>query len=434
MVCNLPAFRFPLSAFRFRTRFRSGISVLEVLISIGVASVGLLGVILLIPLADHQMNRGLVLERSNQVGANAFREFEIIGADNPNLWRQLTGSAPAVIAPARMGVDPFSNQTEVRRAFCLDPAFVFFNGSSLGTNNEDPRVFPYPPHPNPTLKMPRITLPGITLGLLGDGQANPGVLSWAHADSLFTSHDDLVFRRDDTDRTLPPLQLNYDGSDWNPAGTPGVNERTRSARGRFSWIATIVPHEKVGPNGDEYILSIVVFHNRDSTFAMTPGADESANERVVQIPFDPSNSISGFISAGVGGGDVAIAPLPTALQPAEKELEVRAGDWVMLSRRNPYFKRFGQNNNPIYGDAPHTHRWYRVVSADSEILQPGPPYAPAGSWVRFVTLDGPDFEPYNFNDYPAPWNQGYNQATIVKNVAAVFEKTIRLDTSSLWMQ
>jgi hypothetical protein len=51
-----------------------------------------------------------------------------------------------------------------------------------------------------------------------------------------------------------------------------------------------------------------------------------------------------------------------------------------------------------------------------------------------VTLDGPDFAPFDPNEYPAPHNNGINQVTIVKGVAAVFEKTIRLDTSSLWME
>ncbi|MBW3598289.1 MAG: hypothetical protein KY475_13580, partial [Planctomycetes bacterium] len=67
-------------------RISRGVSVLEVLISIGVASIGLLGVILLVPLADHQMNRGFMLERASQTGVNAVRDFEARGMHDPTTW------------------------------------------------------------------------------------------------------------------------------------------------------------------------------------------------------------------------------------------------------------------------------------------------------------------------------------------------------------
>jgi hypothetical protein len=290
--------------------------------------------------------------------------------------------------------------------------------------------------------MPRITLPGAALGNVGDGNANPGIFNLAHADSYFTSHDDLEFRRPTEDRTHPPVQLNRAGNDWLPDATAtfAPDERIRNARGRLSWMATLVPQEKVGPNGDEYVLSIIVFHSRDGSFSMTPAADDSANERVVHIPHNP-NTFSGFLSSGTGGGEVALMPLTTGLTQdvARLELELRAGDWIMLSRRNPYVNNHDTTTTPptpLYtGDAPHTHRWYRVLSADSDLVDSDSvANAPAGSWIRFVTLDGPDFAPYWAGDYTPPQPAGINQVTIVKGVVAVFEKTIRLDVSSMWME
>lgn len=438
-----------------RVAGRRGVTVLEVLISIGVASVGLLGAILLIPLADHQMNQGLVLERANQVGANAFREFDIREMNNPTRWIwHARGSTQVLTLPRDLHwpLDPNPNDAptnaplpQFREAFCLDPRFVAANGVTLGPNNEDPTQFPYVVDTNVSIfKMPRITLESFI------DTSPPNPLSAIHADSIFVALDDLDFRRPENDRTLAPVQRNNAGGerdddgdgdidgDWNPAETsPHASELARKAFGRMSWMATLAPHEKIDANGDEYVLSVVVFHNRDASFLMG-ATSESDNERVAQIPI--TGSYNGFISGGVGGGDVALMPRNASLTQAaaELELDVKAGDWVLLSRTNPYTLRrvvddtangfaagspvLDTNGNPITAQAPRSHRWYRVIAADSGLIDSDTiTNAPPDSWIRFVTLEGPDWP-----------TDRYTQVTLVKNVVAVFEKTVRLDTSSLW--
>ena len=69
-----------------RLRNRRGISILEVLFSIGIATIGLFGVLALIPFAVHQANVGLDIERGMTTGRNAMAEFKIRGYLDPNRW------------------------------------------------------------------------------------------------------------------------------------------------------------------------------------------------------------------------------------------------------------------------------------------------------------------------------------------------------------
>ena len=95
-------------------------------------------------------------------------------------------------------------------------------------------------------------------------------------------------------------------------------------------------------------------------------------------------------------------------------LDVRAGDWVLLTPTRPF------DVAPLVGDV---WRWYRVVSADDDVIDSNSgldPNAPPDHWIRYATLDGPDYAARE------------SQVIVVKGVVAVFEKTIRLDTSSLW--
>jgi hypothetical protein len=410
-----------------------GVTVLEVLISIGVAAVGLLGVILLIPLADHQMNRGFVLERANQVGANAFREFEVRGMHNPHNWKlyfPATGNYTSLPQPTYTNVQqppdgPVSfTRIEMvgspaapvayRRAFAIDPRMVANYFGLTAAEQTAVRRFPYN-NSNTIRWMPRLTLNSpATLALNPPGN---GSMTLTHADAVFIADDDLVFQRSNDDRTLPPLQLDNEGASWQfsaaAAGGPAPTQLTRQAQERMSWMATLVPQEPSGVVSrlsDLYVLSIVVYHQRDGALLI-----DEENERTLRIPL--TGSYNGFKAGGVGGGEVALFVDDTTYPGLSREeaLSVRAGDWVLLTPSLPFTVA------PLVGDQ---WRWYRVLAADSEVIDSDSgmdPNAPPDHWIRYVTLDGLD------------WTPRETQVIAVKNVVAVFEKTIRLETSSLWI-
>jgi hypothetical protein len=237
------------------------------------------------------------------------------------------------------------------------------------TRNPAGNQFPYTTLAG-VFSMPRLTLNG---GL--------GPMTAAQADSLFVGHDDLVFDLP-AEKTLPPVQ-NY----------PGGSQR--EYEGTISWMATVVPKlDQTGQFRDLYILSIIVFHRRDM---------QLGNERVAVIPYNL------FHGAGISGGDVTIVQHPASTNTPADDLEVKAGHWVMLSRQMP----------PVRPASAPTalFRWYRVVSADPELDETGK--------QRDVTLEGPDWPVPNSSDPPT-------QVVIVSNVVAVYERTIRLETTSLW--
>jgi len=69
------------------------------------------------------------------------------------------------------------------------------------------------------------------------------------------------------------------------------------------------------------------------------------------------------------------------------------------------------------------HKWYRVLNAGEEVTPD------SGEWTRDVTLIGPD---WNWRQLLTLSGSRTTQVTIARGVVAVFEKTIRLETSSLW--
>src|SRR5690606_7824428 len=122
---------------------RQGIGLLEVLISIGVVALGLLGVIALIPLAQHRAIQGAVNDRAALVGRRAFREFRIRGMDRPRTWFE---RQPGDV------IDPTSGQL-LRRAWLLDPlGYAAYAGQDAQT------VFPADPNCPVVNRLQRVTL------------------------------------------------------------------------------------------------------------------------------------------------------------------------------------------------------------------------------------------------------------------------------------
>jgi hypothetical protein len=118
---------------------------------------------------------------------------------------------------------------------------------------------------------------------------------------------------------------------------------------------------------------------------------------------------------------------------------VKVGDWVMLSRR---WRTTPNSGNTILDElnTVQLHRWYRVVGAmtaqeftntlpvalphvDPAKVAIPPPATPRGTTRQSVQLLGPDWyfqSPLTPNDP----QQRPTQATIVRGVSAVFERTV----------
>ncbi len=244
--------------------------------------------------------------------------------------------------------------------------------------------------------MPRITL-------RSNSTAN-GVLDATVADRLFVGADDLVFDLPG-DRTLGPVQ-NFSFLNAAPA-----NPLRRNSQGRISWMATVVPKldRLASTSGtptptDEYTLSIVVFSQRpidrglfdDSGNAIS---EDFVSERVGSVAQFYSGSAA-EIDPAFSGGDVTLA---ARAGRGPDDLQLRNGDWVMFSGQKPTLA------GPV-----QVHKWYRVVQAGED------PRFNGTLWTRDVTVVGPD------------WNIPLTQFSIVRGAVQVLERTIRLETSSMW--
>lgn len=382
-----------LRARGMRRSARAGISLLEVVFSIGVVMIGLGGIAVLIPFAGVQANKGLVTDAAARRGRDAVREFHVRGMANYNAWRWYDPTAGNFLPVT-------TTQILSGNSFCIDPRFIS-RGTNAATHTRR-NGFPFIADMYPVgtlLEMPRITLtPSMAV-------APTFFMGQLQADEVFTGSDDLVFDLP-TDRTLGPLQ--------NFSLSSTLAPLKRNATGAISWMATIVPKlSRWGTPTDEYTLSIVVFSRR--VIDQILDDENRASERVVAV----RRFFSGH--PAIGGGDVEL----TTRRNFADDLELRSGNWVLLSS----IKSVLGGSPPMVTGTVQVHKWYRVANAGEDAVFD----TATGNWVRDVTLVGPDWDWGNMGNNTPIQYVTPTQVTIVRGVVAVFEKTIRLESSSLWM-
>ncbi len=304
-----------------------GVTLIEVLFSIGIVAVGLLGVLILVPLAGLRTTQGAMADGADRLGRNAIRAFDICQMRNQESWAWYDVASNT--CQAFSGAD----------AICIDPLYVA-TYTAVGTN-----LFPYNP-PSGATQMDRITLRSYVSAAMPSpppGAVGSRVMSLLQAGGIFMGEDDLVFNLP-ADRTLPAEQK-FDSS-----------RVKRQWEGKFSWLATLVRKQTIqgaGSNSDLYLLSIVVSHRRD------PLIDA---ERTVEVAPVPST-----ISIGYNGGDVLLS------STAEDNLKMKEGEWLILAG--------------IDASGRKSFQWYRIQTADAG---PVPNSAGTG-YERDLTLFGQDW-------------------------------------------
>lgn len=319
-----------MHVFRLKTRLhrqRRGISLLEVIISIGVASVGLLGVLALIPLGGAQARQGQIHERAGNIGVAALGEVRTRDLLNPNqLLAYDTVNSQYMLTGNIL-------QRSSRESFCLDP-----QGFST-TNSAFPSLS--------TARMYRLTM--------NNGSGVP--ISAEFADLIFRSHDDLSLNVSETDRTLPPTQV------WSRAND-NTSQTRRQSRANMSWMLTAFPNMGKGIDRtyDLWTVSIAVFNNR---------------------VIDPTNTLKGEFTAtvtsmpggGIAGGDIEIA-FDTSVYTADdiNEAKTPENSWLLLSGQ---VTANDSSGNPRQANV---FQWYRVLASDN-----------VSASERVVTLAGPDW-------------------------------------------
>ncbi|MDP7204661.1 MAG: prepilin-type N-terminal cleavage/methylation domain-containing protein [Pirellulaceae bacterium] len=380
-----------------------GVTLVELMFAIGILLVGLLGVAALIPLAGFEIDRGLTADRMSVTGRNAVQEFDIRSMRRADMYVNPDGTP---FNPNFQSLHLFpAAQRSI--SFCIDPGYLHFHATNTPPANRTPLLFPsFGPLtslPEKEARMHRIAL-----------RNHPGgtIMHRLLAERLFVARDDLAIDRP-SDPTLPPQQV-Y-----------GSNTTRRQYNGSFSWFATLVP-ELHQPTGvfDQYLLSVVVLDDRDLLYDSGLGTTSRPRpipERVVEIE---------LLGGGFGGGAAILKTSSTS----PVSIDVRSGDWIMLSARaivsppiNVAIARIN-NSEPVNLVTRDYFRWYQVVSSE---LDPRP--VAGGGWVRHISLEGPDWSRPEWWDTTLPAVlQMPTRAVMVRDAVGVFEKTIRLENTSLW--
>ncbi len=315
--------RYPITAHtRDGMTDREGVTLLEVVFSIGVATIGLLAAVALIPVAARQVELGLIADQAAATGEAAQQTADIIGLRNPLQWRTFFytgvhaplgyGRNPGIVdinidygfrqaaydANVLLTQSPNPPFTRLDRppysppitSFCIDPFLLSdmdlllpANAGAMCDNltanqdvrdqhmgaNYDLQLFPYfTKHPfddgagtpvTPIYNMRRLTL-GAVAGAFAPTTSS---MSAAQAERLFTMPDDVVFKRSPTDRTFPAIQEGLTVDDASLRYT-----MKRQTNQDLSWMATFVP---------------LLTNSNASTYSSTMAVNSLGNTRPIAI-------------------------------------------------------------------------------------------------------------------------------------------------------
>jgi hypothetical protein len=446
-------------------RSRHGISLLEVLVSVFVLTVGILGLAALIPIGRFEVMEAGKLDRGATLGKIAFREVLLRNMlqpytttapatpGNPTIeWLAYSASAKQlqdvmVAVPVNAGDPPF--KFGLQPPFAIDP-MMFADPRNYdavwgsATDTPVPDTFPYNINADATAaglqqqrvpKVPRLSLSDFSFKNTTWSQAQQD-LAFALADRVFRGRDDLSYVvADDQDaRPVQQFQMLYQNSSGQQTTAQEFQEQavakraTPSTIGDYSWMVTVSPSltETYNFNTSNPMysagnmrtldVSVVVFYKRPISL-LPPDDNDPPAERTVSMH---------FAGSGNGGGSAHLShPDPKYLR------ELRPNQWIMVTGR---LRLDPTIPNPPNVAAPVVAKWYRIVSVDdgSGVTDP-----PAGEDPhRDVTLDGADWNTLasaggnmRFDDL----NPGTNgevdlAASIFDGVVAVYERTVRIDS------
>jgi hypothetical protein len=142
----------------------------------------------------------------------------------------------------------------------------------------------------------------------------------------------------------------------------------------------------------------------------------NTNERLADV--------AQFYNSGLGGGDVNLVATadPVLGSDPVARLELKRGNWILLMSTAHWTTAMPTSSTPVLT----LSRWYRVVETEEQ-----PRVTSATTAERYVTLQGADW-PADFltNTIGKPYRP--TRAVLMDNVIAVYERTIRLETSGAW--
>lgn len=466
---------------------RSGISLTEVLIAMGILTIGLLGVASVFPVGGWYMQRAEIADRGSAIAQSVMSDIIARGLMNPAAWfvavpeplsnvstspnLQVQGIdgkysgavvpgtftrpfAEAMIAGLKMNVDNLTIAKQFGSAFAIDPMFAASAAwSRTNPNRADTAAYAFPATAYALGPWTGGSLPYYTNSAWdpwrSSSTANSRDKVWpirrvsfelstglpydkAMAESVARIGDDLVSE-------LPSRDDRPASQKWDVDSASGA-PLTRQWTGDYSWMATVTPTTNAArngmahnPEGFEYDVSVVVFYKRPLPTALPVSvpdmADASSNERTVGAKIISTGQSGGqllltAIVNAAGVGDVTDSTGKT-ISPFD---QLKVGQWIMLCGPHP---------NSSTAEPKFVLNWYQVLSVEGtekKLNYYGTDNNPTPSATdpdrRLVTVRGAQW-PWQPTVYPAPSGLSDDLCVgIVKGAVAVHSKTIRLESLS----
>lgn len=458
---------------------RRAVTLAEVLIAMGILTIGLLGVAAIFPVGGHYMQSGDVADRGGAIAQAALDDAIIRGYLDPDNWvvhdisegtgvfmslttGVNTGSAERTSlteAASRPGMDevdePFalglSTVQSARSvvfgdAYVIDPiglasALEDTGSGQVGNawNSSVLRHFPafttangavlyqsdaWSPWKAFSASWPvRRVTPIHALASLTTS-STIYQLQKPLAQELFSAADDLAQHFPSAGDE--PVRQRWEN--WTP-GTGDYFASARQSQGDYSWIISVAPSSAAArdtlatrPDAYPVEVSVVVFHKRTATRGLQATAEA---ERLVTAR---------VATAGPSGGELLLTRrAATNTTPGEPEVspfeDLRAGQYVMVVGPHP----LSTDGRPILA-----LRWCRVLNVEDS----GEPILPNNSGTPptldrdeqvLVALRGPDW-PWQASDDITNTNRLSNdlRVAILPGAVAVHTKTMRLEAGSEW--
>jgi hypothetical protein len=378
------------------TRARSGISLIEVLASIGVISIGLLGLASLLPVGLVTIFEATKSDRAGNCGRAAMREIVVRRMldyrnwydpvlqqfiNDPNYNGGSNYSKSWYDQNGNVNIDKNGNPF-MPASFIIDPLGVTNNApQSLGDLNKIV---------NPPATFPKL-LPRITLVTPATALQKSGTYSAALSDTIFRATDDII--------ATAPENMTPAQPPGRPIPMPGTLPNTIASQGDYSWFATVTPN-RTTPSRFE--VAVVVCYRRtlnpSSPNPSLPAAAEQAQKLVTIADFLQVNNTVGISS---GGGSVILgAPI------GSDTIRVRQNNWVALCEAGAGL--------PTYGLC----HWYRVDSVSDDGTD--------------LMLIGPDWR-FLWTSSPSPQLIGLDYMVAVgQDVIGVYTTTVDVDSDATW--
>jgi hypothetical protein len=463
------------------------LSLTEVLIAMGILSIGLLGVAAVFPVGSFYMQKAEIADRGSAIAQSVMSDIISRGMLNPRAWLVIM---PYTSSPSPLNVtfpsdgkfslgaqrgsfsrplgltlnEALSQPTaatdstlltrQFGSAYVIDPlgisvmATKYYNPTAGKILHGPAAIFPasaynafsyyyaYPGWPSsawtPWSGGRGSTSDGYMWPIRRVTLRSPATgyqLDTATAEHFFRGSDDLAY--DFPPRDDRPAIQNWDKN--------GLTPLARQWTGDYSWIVTVAPTTNAArngmasnPEGFAYDVSVIVFYKRvlpdsvDSTYL----ALGSQNAAFLSAMGANERAVkANVVSTGLDGGELLLTDLDDYRDSSNNAKSnafenLRTSQWIMLCGPHPDSNAYlDQQSQTWKGEPRFVLNWYQVVATD----EPTPTvygYDSSKS-QRVVALRGPQW----------PWQPTSTQnaaandlcVAICRGAVAVHTKTIRLE-------